>query len=47
VLDVLTLRGSRIVEVMGFVAPEICGRFVFPEALPAQLAMNFESAGGL
>jgi RNA polymerase sigma-70 factor, ECF subfamily len=35
VLDVLTLRGDRIAEVTGFMAPRLFARFGLPDSLPA------------
>jgi RNA polymerase sigma-70 factor (ECF subfamily) len=37
VLQVLTLRGDRVTEVMGFVTPGAFARFGLPERLPAVL----------
>ena len=35
VLQVLTLRGDRIVEIMGFVEPSVFRRFELPPEIPA------------
>ena len=46
-VDVLTLRGTRISEVTGFVDREVFARFALPNQLPVQRALSSAASPGL